>query len=189
MRWKVLLPLFALLVPPAVRAEDATVFSEADTWKLYTTPQASVTELGDQSTVLGGLGIGTILNDQWRFGLQVRTQLDEVTVERSGLTLSTWDYWDYGLDLGYIFAPASLVHVDAGLFLGGGKIEPDRDSSESTDFAVIEPSVAACLNLHETWELGLRLGWRWTDGLSIRSLDDDDADELVLTLFFRATQF
>ena len=186
MRWKTVLALLVTALPLTLRAQDHAVFDREDVWKLYTTLQFSLTQAGGADQSLGGIGVGTIMNDQWRLGIDAHTQVDDLTSDNGDLELGTWDYWELGGDVGYIFAPASLVHADVGLFAGAGWFDSGDDSS---DFLIVEPSAAVCLNLHETWELGLRAGWRYTDGFSAGALDDGDATELVFSVFARATEF
>ena len=187
MRWKIALAVLLTAAPLALRAQDDAVFGEEDIWKLYTTLSASLTQVDGGDSALLGLNIGTILEDQWRFGVAARTSVDSTTSDSGELSFDTWDYWDLGGEFGYIFAPASLVHADLSLFVGGGRIEDD--GGDSTDFMVVEPAIAACLNLHETWELGVRLGWRFTDGFEYGRLDDGDLTEPVYSIFVRATEF
>lgn len=189
MRWKIVLALLFAMVPLALRAEEDAVIGENDVWKLSTTPQVALTQIGGSRSVLGGIGIGSILDDQWRMGIASRVLVGDVTADHGRLSLSTWDYLDVGGEFGYIFSPADLVHLDAGLYVAGGRILRERGDDNRSDFWIIEPSVAACLNLHQTWELGLRVGWRHTEGFGVGLMDDSDLREPVFTLFVRATEF
>jgi hypothetical protein len=173
-------------------AQDTAVFTDDDAWKLYTTPHVKFMEINGNNATIGGVGIGTVLNERWTFGAAGRLLINDIKADEDGnVNLDSWDLWDAGAEVGYIFAPASLVHLNPSLYFGGGQAQLDYafDGQETASFIVLEPQIAVCLNLHETWELGVAVGYRWVSGVDTPALSDEDLSDLTGTIFVRATEF
>lgn len=182
--------LAGLLALPAFAA-DRAMLDDTDTWKLYTAPEVSFSDINGSTEALLGLGIGTILNNQWTFGLAAHINPNDLGGD-ADVGVEKWKFWNAGGEVGYIFAPASLLHLNASLFVGGGQIKVEDSffgGDDSDGFLIVEPRLSLCLNLHETWELGIGVGYRWVDGVNFDGLDDDDLSNVTGTVFLRATEF
>ncbi len=181
-----------LCLAAGVYAEDRAVLNEEDVWKLYTTPQVKFMDINGNNTTFAALGIGTILNDHWYFGFLGQINMNDADVnEDSGhASIDRYDMWDAGAEIGYIFAPASLVHLDGSLYFGGGQVTiQDFGSEDESGYVVLEPQVSALINLHEVWELGAGVGYRFTDGVDTPAVSDSDLTDITYRVFLRATEF
>ncbi len=184
--------LLICLAAVSVQAKDEALLNDQDAWKLYTAPEISFSKVNGDVQALGGLGIGTILNDRWTFGLAGRISVNDVNTGEGGdYSLDQWKHWYAGGELGYIFAPDRLVHLNPSVFVGAGEAKAKGyiGSEKSGDFLVVEPRLALCLNLHETWELNVGVGYRWTDGLDTLAVEDDDLTDITWFVQLRATEF
>ena len=192
---KRLLPLLVLALlayaAPA-RAVDKSLITEDDTWNLYTKLAPSLTELGSDTAIWGSVEVGGILNGALAIGLRGTTLLDEVSPGFDGYdSVDQFDATLIGLNVEYTLFSEALVHGSAGLMVGGGTLKLGGNSNTDVDLIVVEPAVNFMLNVTQTSELGLGLGYRYMDpdGGSASGLDEGDFSGFSLTLFLRLTEF
>ena len=192
---KRLLPLLVLALlactAPA-RAVDKSLITEDDTWNLYTKLAPSLTELGSDTAIWGSVEVGGILNGTLAIGLRGTTLLDDVSPGFDGYeSVDQFDATLIGLNVEYTLFSEALVHGSVGLMVGGGSITLGGNSNTDVDLIVVEPAVNFMLNVTQTSELGLGLGYRYMDpdGGSSSGLDEGDFSGVSLTLFLRLTEF
>jgi hypothetical protein len=186
--------LLVCLSAISVLAKDTAVLNDADVWKLYTKPEISFSDINGDLETMGGVGIGTILNEQWTFGLAGHISINDIKAQEgsSDFRIDRWNFWYAGAEVGYILSPQSLLHLNPSILGGGGQIEVDNspfDDHRTASFVIVQPQLALCLNLHETWELGASVGYRWISGADINGLTDEDLSDLTWSVFLRATEF
>lgn len=187
--------IFAMVVclgATAVMAQEKSVLvDDEDIWKQYTRPEVKVTDVNGNQATLGGVSIGTILNDQLYFGITGDILVDKITADDdSDIRLDRWDWWYAGAEVGYIFNPDSLVHLSVSSLFGGGQIEFKDTPDDDTDgFWIIEPGIQANINLSDTWEFGLGVSYRWTSDIDLDGVEEDDLTDVAFTAFFRALEF
>jgi hypothetical protein len=190
------LPMLALIAMP-VMAKDQTLLEEEDVWKLYSKFEVKVTEIGSDVAELGGVQVGTILNDQLGFGLGVYALLNDVESDNAGIAdPNAFDIWWLGATVDYDFAPASLLHPSIYVFAGGGWMnlegvgDAEADDEKHSDFLFLEPGLNLSVNLNETVELGLGVGYRITNGSDgADGFKDGDLSAMVGNIFVKFTEF
>lgn len=101
-----------------------------------------------------------------------------------------------GLELEYIFRPSKLVHGTIGFMLGGGGIgyyeendDGDTESLIDDEVLVIEPAVAAELNVVNWMRIDGGVSYRAVSGLDMPGLDNGDMSGLAGFLIFKFGSF
>ena len=186
MRKLLALALVSLAVPAF--AEKQVVVTDDDVWSLYTLPQLQMCNVGDENASLLGLGIGTMLNQGWSYGLGGRMLVSEVDREGFGeCDVEPWDLYYGGLEVGYTYQSASLVHPAIRLLVGAGHLNTDLVDSgdQGESFTVIEPQLDVYINISESVELGLSAGHRWADGVDVGDFRDGDLTGWTASLVVR----
>ena len=179
----------------SARAADEALFNEDDTWNLFSTFEARFSELGQDDGVLGGIRVGGILNDRFAVGAGYYALLQEVDVGVNNYeNLQEFDLWYGGLVLEYTLFAHKLVHTSVSGLIGGGEIRLDQlGSGDDRDISlfVLEPTFNLLINITQSSELGLGIGYRHADayGSSSEGLASGDLSSAVGTLFLRLTEF
>lgn len=182
------------LALPAFAADEA-LFGEGDTWNLFTRLDLKYSDLGGDSGVMGGVQVGGILNDKLSIGLGGYALLTEVDVAPNGYdNPEDFDIVYGGLTMEYTVFSHKLVHASLGTLIGGGQIRLDRTKGgedEKIELFVIEPQFNLLLNISQTSELGIGIGYRHADPYDsdIEGVESGDLSGLVGTLFVRLTEF
>lgn len=188
------LPMLALIAMP-VLAKDQTLLEEEDVWKLYSKFEFKITEIASDTAEIGGIQVGTILNDQLGFGVGFYALLNDIAVDNPALvTPKAFDIWFVGGTVEYDFAPASLIHP--ALYLTGGygymqleAVPGAGDNDKESDFLFVEPGLNVAVNLNETVELGLGVGYRIANGSDVKGLEDEDLSSVVGNAYVKFTEF
>lgn len=178
-----------LMAPLLAKAADHAIFYDEDKWNMYTSPQLQIVEIGDGQANIGTLSIGTMWNENWRLGVRLGAMTSDATVNDGygDVRFHAWGSREVGLDVGYLFRPADLFHVELALAVSSASYETSGDGKNN--FAIYTPSLNLCLNTHTDYELGAGIGWRFCDGFSAGTLDDADASGMALIFFLRITEF
>ena len=187
MRWTWMAMLACIAATSVVAQEKRTLIDDEDVWKLYTRPSVKISEVGGDDAAIGELGIGTTMNDQLHIGAAADILFNDTVNPDTGDNIDRWDFWYAGLDLGYTFAPESLVHVTVNTIVGGGSVKVEGGDSEG--FWIIEPGIAACINVSERVELGVGATYRFVSGADAPGLDDDELNEASGNIFFRVHEY
>lgn len=183
---KTLMTLCVVLAAAAVQARDETLINELDSWKLYTRVELNLSSIGDDSASMADLGIGWMLNDRLSFGPALAMSLRDTGGDEKG-DIDRFDFWYAGLRGDYTFHSSKLVHASASLLAGGGSARVE--DGDTNGFFVLEPALNGAVNIREDVELGLTLGYRFTDSANPGSYDDSDFRSLKLGVFVRVTEF
>lgn len=185
----ILVPLLALSCSSPALAADEALITEDDVWNLFTSVDLKAAELGDDTGYFGGLEVGGILNERLALGLAGYTLIDQAEI-RKGFTADVTDLWYAGGLAEYTFSPASIVHPSLQLFAGIGRARNEGSRSQDAQFQILEPAISFMVNLTPSAEIGLSLGYRFTN---IRDsdfdIDESDLDGVSGTLFLRLTEF
>jgi hypothetical protein len=185
--------VLTVLISIAAMGDERTVFDESDVWKLYSRLEAKFTEFDGESAQLGGVTVGTLLNERIGFALSAYTLLNSITLEHSDFEdIDSFDLWLGGVLIDYTFAPRDLIHLNMGVLLGGGRIEAKARTTgkrESEDFALVEPGLNLLVNLTKTIEFGIGVSYRFVDGYDRAGVDDSDMSGVAGSVFLRLTEF
>ena len=185
--------LAAVVISP-VFAQDQTVLTEDDVWKLYSSADVKIGEVGEEAMASAGISAGGILNDTCFIGIRYGINLDESSVDGPPFaTIDSYGMSTLGLETGYILIPSDVLHVQFGLGAGGGDVDVQYknhdESAETSYFGYIEPAVDALVNLTDTCEIGVGVSYRWCFGTSLASFDDEDLSSFQGRLMVRFHQF
>lgn len=181
--------ILAGLTAATAMAKEETLLSDSDSWQMYTRPEVSCTRIGGKTTALGSLSVGWMLNDKLSLGPTATANLSAINDD--GGDIKRFDLWDAGLRAEYTLQASKLCHVSASLSVSGGNITvtAPNDSEDSTGFIAIEPGVNAAINIWDTVEVGVGVGYRFTDGADVGSHDNNDFQNFTGSIFVRLTEF
>ena len=190
---KRLLPLLVLAVlastASAYMAEEETLLDEDDTWNMYTKIGPSLSDIGNDNGFWGTLEVGSILNNKLALGLRASALLQGVNAGFDGYSdPDKFDIFYGGLNADYTWHAEKMWHSSLAFFVGGGQLRLNRTGNGEDDVGmfVVEPTVNFMVNLSPRSEIGLGLGYRYTD-INDAALDDADRSGLVGSLFLRLT--
>ena len=191
---KRLLPLLLLgllaSTASAYMPDEETVLDEEDNWNLYTKLGPSYSDIGNDSGFWGTLEVGTILNNKLALGLRASSLLQGVNPGFDGYSNpDKFDIFYGGLNTEYTWRAEKLWHASLAFFVGAGQLRLNRASNSDDDdvgLFVVEPAVNVMVNLSPRSEIGLGLGYRYTD-INDPAFDDEDLSGLVGSLFLRLT--
>lgn len=187
---KFLALLVAGLAATAVVARDETLIDESDAWMMYTRPELSLSDIGGHSATMGSLSVGWMLNDKLSLGPSVTFGLSDTRDDALG-DIERFDVWYAGLRAEYTFYSYKLVHASASVLVGGGNASVSNYSSkdDNTGFAVVEPGVNVAVNAWDWVEIGVGIGYRWVDSISVGGYDEKDFEDWNIGVFARFTEF
>lgn len=183
---KVMAGLLVGLVAAAAMAKDATLFDEMDSWKMYTRPEVSLSDLNGENATLVSLSVGWMLNDKLSLGPSGTVLLRDVETNKG--QIDSFDLWYAGLRAEYTLMAGDLLHASAAVILGGGDLTVE-DRDDTNGFLVVEPSVNVAVNAWDWVEIGVGVGYRFTDSVEVGGYDEDDLQDWNLSLFARFTEF
>lgn len=191
---KRLLPLLVLTLLAATASaympEEETLLDETDTWNMYSKFGTSFSDIGNDSGFWGNVEVGSILNNKLALGLRASSLLQGVNPGFDGYSNpDKFDIFYGGLATEYTWWAEKLWHASFGFFVGGGQLRLNRTGSGDDDdvgMLVLEPALNVMVNLSPRSEIGLGLGYRYTD-INDSSFDDEDLSGLVGSLFLRLT--
>ncbi len=188
---KRLIPFIACAVLAATTClgQKESVFTEEDTWNLYTKPIVSLSELGDDDTTLAGLEIGGINNEKLAVGVRVSMLVDDAESSFEGYQdPESGDLIYGGLALEYTFWGDDLFHFSVGLLGGIGQLDLKRRSGtgEEIDLYFAEPSLNTMINLTTDIEVGLGVAYRVAEA---EDFSGSDLSGWLGSLFVRFKEF
>lgn len=171
---------------------DQALLTEDDRWNLYTKLAPSWCDLGDDHGLWGSVEIGGLLNNKLSFGVRGTVLLDDTEpgfdrhaeVDKMDAALG-------GIAIEYTFFSRALLHGSLGCFAGLGQVEMGGGSDAEVDVTVVQPALNLMINVSQTIEFGLGLGYRFMDprGSEAEGLGADDFSGLEPSLFLRLTEF
>lgn len=176
----------------AQKGRDHALITDEDQWNLYTKLSPSLCDIGDDTGIWGSLEIGGILNEGLAIGVRATTLLDEAEPGLgSSATVDKFDATYGGVNIEYTFFSSEVFHGSLGCFGGMGQVKFGGRNDGKVDVAVIEPAVNIMLNVTQTSEVGLGLGYRYMDpsGSGSSGLDYGDFSGLDFSIFLRLTEF
>ncbi|MCX7591193.1 MAG: hypothetical protein N2255_06145, partial [Kiritimatiellae bacterium] len=180
----------ATFVTSGIRAEVESLLDQG-TWGMWFRAEVGMTRVGSEDTEAAGVQLGVALNRTfylgWGYGAQVGTA--DYGTPRVG-KLNAFDLWYTGPVLAYSVKSSKLVHADASLLIGGGRVSAELvgGGGDEADLLVTEPSVALLVNVSPTVELGLVAGWRLVSSSGIEGLGEGDLGGPRVGLVFRCTE-
>jgi hypothetical protein len=180
--------------PPAVTApvseQPRTLLSRPFQSGGYGAPVVSYTRFADRDAVLVGGRGGWILNHQLvigggGFGLATPARQKAGADPNQADHQHTFGYG--GLWLEYLIAPTNVVHGSVGTLVGAGGItyerfrpEPLIGAQESSSVFVLDPVVAAEVNVTSFLRLAVQGGYRVVRGVDLASLGNAGASGFTL---------
>ena len=193
---KFCIALLALVSTFAVHAADKALLDEEDTWQLYTKLNYKYSQIGGDTAQYGGIEVGRLLNEDLGFSLGAYALLHDVendNDEENNDTIEAFSSWYGGLTVERFFSSSELFHPSLYLFAGGGILQFKdpvlREEQEEAAYALIEPGANFMVNINQTIEFGLGLGYRVAIGTDRTGFSDDDVNSYTINAFFRFTQF
>ncbi len=190
---KLLTTLLVILLASTSYAQREALIDHADSWNLFSRFEATITELDEDTALLGGLSIGGYLNEKIGIGISGHMLLDDVATQSLLLgKLDIGDLWYAGGYAEYVMGSENLIYGSISLFAGGGRLEVPRaagSGSFDANILVLEPSANLMINITETASLGIGGGYRFFDGANAPGLSDNDLSGAFGRIFLRFTEF
>ncbi|MFT4736177.1 MAG: hypothetical protein ACI8QD_001681 [Cyclobacteriaceae bacterium] len=148
-----------------------------------------ITDLKSQRTILmGGYG-GVLINRNYMlgvaaYGLLSSPSFDGVLPDQTIKELNLYGGYA-GVLIGGTLFTKELIHLSLPVMFGAGQLQVSDQSfftsSSDTEFTieqsaffVIEPSALLEFNLTRTFRLGVGASYRWTEGLDLTNVADDE---------------
>lgn len=182
---------FALMgmAATAVLAKDDTLLDDTDVWQMYTRPELTLTDFGGNTATLGSLSVGWMLNDKLSIGPTVTYALSDTVDDDIG-DVERFDLWYAGVRVEYTCKAWELAHASAAVVVGGGNVDVSNyGTDENSGLMVVEPSVNVAVNAWDWVELGLGIGYRFTDDIEVGGYEGRDFQDWNLSVFARFTEF
>ena len=180
----------ALLCPVFAGAKEPTALELPPDWfNFYFQPEFHFSEASEDHAEMAGVEIGVSLNERWDFGLNWRSLINDLDLNKAGVEdPGAGDLMTLAASVGFHLAPCNMLDATLRLDVGGGILEVGDDESE-IDFMLVEPSIDLGLNLTDTLVFGASLGYRWLDGSDSDLLQDKDLESLTGAVFLRFDEF
>ncbi|MCX6258210.1 MAG: hypothetical protein NTW49_10005 [Bacteroidia bacterium] len=123
----------------------------------------ALTTVDDSYTVLPDVGIGMIIDQQYEFGLHIKSSSIPLTLISFGD--NSVNLIEAGFDMAWIYKPENNIHPVINIFAGFGYLLFE----DNTYFQTYEfnPSVMLEKNLGNHWAFDFGLGFRFNNPLSI----------------------
>lgn len=189
-------------------AQEQTLFGSGEfTSGGFGGPVIKFTQIKDQSGILvGGHGAWLINHSVYigGGGYGLVNEVDAGVFDRFGNEQEI-KFGYGGFEIGLIFMPQQLLHIDARILVGAGGVknmtpfdldEPDTwvdlpfDENHKTDaFFVLEPEVNIELNITTFIRMNAGISYRYVDGIDLNNLSDDDMSGMSVGLGFKFGAF
>jgi hypothetical protein len=143
-------------------------------------PVLRVTEVRDQTGLLAGVRGGWVLDHAFVIGGGLYGLVNDLEVAVVPDTTRFLNLAYAGLDLEAMLVPGSLLHLSLHSLVGAGSVTYsekrwDIDENEDRDnFFIAEPGASLTLNVHRNVRLDVGADYRYTYGIDLRGLGDDD---------------
>jgi hypothetical protein len=188
---KLMLVVAVLCAAGWARSAEVESLVGQGAWAFWLKPEAKVTSIGEDTTGIGGVQVGTSLGRSLYIGLGYNALLGSVDIgEPQVAEMGAMDLWYTGFCINYTLDPSRLVHLAFDVFVGGGaaSVEVAGGGSDRSSLFVVEPGAAVLLNLAPDVELGLSAGYRVVSGVSLAGADEDDFSGATAGIFLRFTE-
>ena len=174
----------------SVIAKSESLIDDTDSWKMYTRPELSLTDIGGHSATLASLSVGWMLNDKLSLGPSGTATIRDVYDASKG-DIQAFDLWYAGLRAEYTVQSWKLVHASASLFVGGGDVSITSGGSRDgkTGLAVVEPGANVSINAWDWVEIGVGISYRFTDSLHAGGYGRKDLEDWNFGVFARFSEF
>ncbi len=183
---KLFIGLLVSLAAMAAIAKNDTLVDETDTWKMYTRPELSLTDIGGHKTTMGSLSVGWMLNDKLSLGPSATTSLSAIDDTKQG-DIASYGIWYAGLRAEYTIQSYKLVHASASVLVGGGEVKV-KDVNQD-NMLVVEPGVNVAVNVWDWVEIGIGASYRFTGGVNVGGYDEKDFQSWNMSVFARFSEF
>jgi hypothetical protein len=169
----VLLFLFMTTTVTALAQEQTLISGDIESGG-FGGPAVKITRLnGETGVLVGGRG-GWIVNHKFVLGGGGYGLVTNVKAKTTDSIHQNIELGYGGLDLEYIASSDDLLHLSLGLLIGGGGIAYKDENDNFMDahhramkgFFVLEPNVAANLNVTHFFRLAAGLSFRYINGLN-----------------------
>ncbi|MEM6524096.1 MAG: hypothetical protein AAF693_09900 [Bacteroidota bacterium] len=179
-----------------------TIFSRKSEIRGFGSFDMKVTDFNeDKALFLGGHG-GVILNKKFIFGGGGYGLTTSNTSDLEGSDQELELFGGYGgIMLGYIIAPAEIIHVSFPVLIGAGGVEVaeegapiidgERSILERSAFFVVEPAVEIEINMTRFMRLAIGGGYRFIQGadLDVGSITNEDLSSWTAGVSFKFGKF
>ncbi|MEM8566249.1 MAG: hypothetical protein AAGF85_07290 [Bacteroidota bacterium] len=179
-----------------------TIFSRKSEIRGFGSFDMKVTDFNeDKALFLGGHG-GVILNKKFIFGGGGYGLTTSNTFDLEGSDQELELFGGYGgIILGYIIAPAEIIHVSFPVLIGAGGVEVaeegapiidgERSILERSAFFVVEPAVEIEINMTRFMRLAIGGGYRFIQGadLDVGSITNEDLSSWTAGVSFKFGKF
>lgn len=189
---KLLMTALVLASSTSVFAARDALIDHTDQWNLFSRFDATISEIDQDTGLMGGIKAGGLLNDRLALGLAANTVLDTVETESPFLQdIENTDFWYGGFYTEYVFNPENLAYVSLDLTVGGGQLNVKRTAGgeESSTLVAIEPGINVMINVTETFMMGLGAHYRVIQNVDVQDLEDGDLSGFAGSIFLRFTEF
>jgi hypothetical protein len=186
--------MFLLVAASALSAsaQEATVLGGHVENGAFGGPALKVTSVNGENAVLTGARGGWIVNHSFVLGVGAYGLVTNVKANTTDPVHQYVDMGYGGLELEYVLRSNDLVHLSAGLLVGGGGMEyedDDRPDVSRLSFFVLEPSVSANLNVTRFFRVSAGVSYRYVTGLKSALSTDSDLSAPAAMVTFKFGKF
>ncbi len=169
---------------------EETLFPREFTSGYFGGPHLSVSEIGDEVGLIGGVKGGWIINHRAVLGAGVQMLINDVAFrtsvpESAGITDTTLSVMLVygGAEFTYVNSPHRLFHYNASLLIGAGAIGYKdfdcslcgEDSNLNTDiFFVMEPGLDVVVNVSSMVRVALGFTYRYVYDVELEGVENKD---------------